>query len=97
MSDKISKSNFDMITFDVEFSIVFALHDIVFQIDKERFQVQNLQFSKQRRQFDNDFENVLHKIDNVIEILVLHIFDARIIHQNMNSSNQKFFDDREFR
>ena len=86
-----------MIMFDVEFSIVFALHDIVFQIDKEIFQIQNLQFSKQRRQLNNDLESVLHKIDNVIEIFVLHTLDVRIIHQNMNSSNQKFFDDREFR
>ena len=97
MSDKISKSNFDMITSDVEFSIVFALHDIVFQIDKKRFQMQNLRFSKQRRQLDNDFESVLHEVDNVIEIFVLHILDARIAHQNMNSSNQKLFDDCELR
>ena len=39
--------------------------------------MQDLQFLGQRRQLLNDLGDVLHEVDDVVEILVLHILDAR--------------------
>ncbi len=91
------QSNFYIIMMYMKNMLKLMIHITVFSDWNNELQKKNLQLERKRKQSINNLENVLYKVDYMINILILMSFYMMKFHDDVSFDYQHFLNQRQFR
>ncbi len=78
-------------------TLKLMIHVTVFNNQDDELQKKNLQLKRKKKQLTDNLENVLHKVNHMIDIFILMFLYMMKFHDDISSDYQHFLNQRQFR
>jgi len=91
------QSNFYVTTMYMKDTLKLMICITVLSDQDDKLQKKNLQLERKKEQLTDNLESVLHKVNHMIDILILMFLYMTKFHDDVSSDYQHFLDQRQFR